>query len=45
MQVRNERAVDALTAELDDLEDEMQDSVAASIKGRAAAAKVRPRTV
>jgi hypothetical protein len=36
-QVRNERAMDALTAELDDLEEEMQEAVGAAIKGRSAA--------
>lgn len=40
LQVRNERAIDALTAELDDLEEEMSDSVAAAIKGRAEKAQV-----
>jgi hypothetical protein len=35
--VRNERAMDALTSELEDLEEEMGDSVTAAVKGRAAA--------
>jgi hypothetical protein len=39
-QVRNERAMDALAAELEDLDEEMGDSVAAAVKGRAAAAAV-----
>lgn len=40
LQVRNDRAIDALTAELEDLEEEMSDSVAAAIKGRAEKAQV-----
>jgi hypothetical protein len=38
-QVRNERAIDALAVELDDLEEEMSESISAAIRGRAAAAK------
>jgi len=35
--VRNERAIDALMSELDDLEDEMREMVGAAMKGRTAA--------